>query len=175
MKRLESPRLNLRALREGDEKRMFECWCSDPEVPKFLPWTPHASVEDTKKVLANWIGQMERGERFHWGMELKSDGTLIGNINVVGYLGGVSGTPVIGYCMAKRYWNNGYMTEACKSVLELLFSRGYAEVRIDALPENKGSIRVIEKCGGVYVKTEIEDVPQKNIRVPVNRYIVKAK
>ena len=75
----------------------------------------------------------------------------------------------------KKYWNNGYMTEACKCLLNYLFSNGYTEVKIDAMVENIGSNRVIQKCGGIFVKTENVFRPLKNSNVLVNRYIVNAE
>ena len=46
---------------------------------------------------------------------------------------------------------------------------------IDAMVENIGSNRVIQKCGGIFVKTENVFRPLKNSNVLVNRYIVKAE
>ena len=67
------------------------------------------------------------------------------------------------------------MTEACRRVLEHLFSLGYKEVKIDAMPENIGSNRVIEKCGGEFIGTEEMELPRKNRKAAVNRYIVRAE
>ena len=99
------------------------------------------------------------------------DGQLIGGIDVVGYIEGV---PVIGYVSAQRYWNNGYVTEACKCLLKYLFNHGHKNVKIDAMVDNIGSNRVIQKCGGVLQKTEWEERPLKNDTVLVNRYIIYA-
>lgn len=159
MKTLETPRLYLRPLRAEDAQAMFETWCSDPEASKYLPWEPHKSVEETKKVLEKWIGQMERGERFHWGMELKSDGTLIGEIGVVGYH---RGNPVLGSCSGRAYWGNGYMTEALKTVAAYLFEEGCDTIVIEALQDNRASNRVIEKAGATYVGSYI--VPQSDVK-----------
>ncbi|MBQ4255199.1 MAG: GNAT family N-acetyltransferase, partial [Bacilli bacterium] len=66
----------------------------------------------------------------------------------------------------------GYMTEACKAVLGYLKSLGYSKVRIDAMENNVASIRVIEKCGGVFQNKEMEELPNKKRVEIVNRYIV---
>ena len=63
--------------------------------------------------------------RLNFAIELKSENKLIGGIDVVGYSGGVGGTPIIGYNLSRKYWGNGYMTEACLCLVNYLFSKGY--------------------------------------------------
>ncbi len=154
---------------------MFSGWANDPEVTKYLTWNTHESIDDTRAILDQWIGEYEKPERLNFAIVLKDTDQLIGGIDVVGYLGGAGGTPVIGYNLARAFWNKGYMTEACQCLISHLFSNGYSEIRIDAVSENIGSIRVIEKCGGILLKTEEEYFPLKNETVSVNRYVVKAK
>ncbi|MBO4848694.1 MAG: GNAT family N-acetyltransferase [Clostridia bacterium] len=163
----------MRPFREDDAETMFHAWASDPEVTKYLTWNPHTSVEQSRHIIGVWISEYEKPERLNFAITLKESGELIGGIDVVGYLGGVGGTPVIGYCLSRKHWNRGYMTEACMRVLALLRERGYSEVRIDAMTENVGSNRVILKCGGEYIGTEADPRPMKNDVVPVNRYIVR--
>lgn len=130
-------------------------------------------MKKQRKKLSIWIDEYEKPERLNFAIELKKEGKLIGGIDVVGYLGGLRGTPVIGYNLAQKYWGNGYMTEACHCVIEYLFSRGHTEIRIDAVSENIASIRVIQKCGGIYLKTDEEFFSLKDKTVLINRYIVK--
>ena len=168
---LETERLILRPFREEDAEDMFYGWASDDEVTKYLTWNTHENIDTTKYVLALWIKEYEQPERLNFAIVLKSENKLIGGIDVVGYDNGI---PVIGYNLSRKYWNNGYMTEACQCLLNYLFSNGYAEVKIDAMAENIGSNRVIQKCGGILVKTEENFVPLKNRTVLINRYIVKS-
>ncbi len=168
---LETERLILRPFREDDAEDMFYGWASDDEVTKYLTWNTHKNIDTTKYVLALWIKEYEQPERLNFAIVLKSENKLIGGIDVVGYDNGI---PVIGYNLAQKYWNHGYMTEACQCLLNYLFSNGYAEVKIDAMAENIGSNRVIQKCGGILVKTEENFVPLKNRTVLINRYIVKS-
>ena len=160
---LETERLILRPFREDDAEDMFYGWASDDEVTKYLTWNTHENIDTTKYVLALWIKEYEQPERLNFAIVLKSENKLIGGIDVVGYDNGIP-----------KYWNHGYMTEACQCLLNYLFSNGYAEVKIDAMAENIGSNRVIQKCGGILVKTEENFVPLKNRTVLINRYIVKS-
>ena len=172
---LETKRLILRPFKAEEAEAMFYGWANDPEVTKYLSWNTHKNIEETKDIIEQWIKEYEEPERFNFAIVLKDTDKLIGRIDVVGYFGGVSGTPVIESNLARKYWNKGYMTEACSCLLEFLFSKGYDEVRIDALAENIASIRVIQKCGGVFLRAEEEFFPLKNKTVLINRYIVKAK
>ena len=169
---LETERLILRPFRLDDADEMFARWTSDDEVTKYLTWPTHENVEQTKALLARWVAEYEKPERLNFAIERREDGQLIGGIDVVGYL---DGTPVIGYNLSRACWNRGYMTEACRRVLDYLFSQGFAEVRIDAMVENTGSNRVIQKCGGELIRTEADYHPLKDRTVTVNRYVVKAK
>lgn len=170
---LETDRLILRPFVPEDAEEMFYGWANDPEVTKYLTWPPHESVETTKKIVSQWVEQYKKPERLNFAMVLKENGKLIGGIDVVGYLGGIHGTPVLGCAIGRKYWSCGYVTEALKCLLTLLFAKGYDEVRIDAQVENIGSNRVIQKCGGQFLRTEEDERPLKGDTVFVNRYIVR--
>ena len=167
---LETERLLLRPWRMEDAEDMFYGWATDPEVTKYMTWNPHENIEQTRAILSLWLKQYEKPERVAFAITLKDSNTLIGGIDVVGYIDGV---PVIGYDLAKKYWNNGYMTEACKCVIDFLFSRGFNIIKIDAVNENIGSNKVIQKCGGQFIGQEIEDWSQKNCQMTINHYVFK--
>lgn len=169
---LETDRLILRPFEIDDAEDMYNGWANDPEVTKYLTWDTHKDIEVTKMLLNMWISEYEKPERLNFAIVLKSEEKLIGGIDVVGYLGGADGTPVIGYNLSRRYWGCGYMTEACKCLIGYLFSKGYTDIRIDAMPENTASIRVIEKCGGVFIGSGEEYLPLKDKTALINRYIV---
>ena len=117
---LETERLVLRRFVIEDAEAMFNGWCNDPEVTRFLTWTPHESVEVTRYVLNEWIPQYENGDYFNWAMILKESGKLIGNISVVS-LREITDEALIGYCLSRKYWGNGYMPEALMAVADYLF------------------------------------------------------
>ena len=168
---LETKRLLLRPWRLDDAEPFFHGWASDPKVTKYMTWNPHESVEETKGIVALWVEQYEKPERINFAIELKDTGELIGGIDVVGYLDGV---PVIGYMLKRDKWGRGIMTEACMKLLDFLFANGHDTVRIDAMVENIGSNKVIQKCGGIFIGTEEQDRPMKGDKVLVNRYVFKA-
>ena len=81
MKRIETKRLILRRFTLEDAEDMFNGWCNDPEVTRFLTWPPHGNVEVTKNILKDWISEYENGDYFNWAMELKETGKIVGNIS----------------------------------------------------------------------------------------------
>lgn len=166
---LETERLLLRPFEPDDAEDIFTGWASDPEVTKYLTWNTHKSIDDTKFVLDMWIKEYEMPERINCAIVLKSENKLIGGIDVNGYENGI---PVIGYDLSRKYWNNGYMTEACKCMLRYLFSRGYEKIRIYAMVENIGSNRVIQKCGGILDSTGEDFLPLKNKTITKNLYYI---
>ncbi|MBR1846344.1 MAG: GNAT family N-acetyltransferase [Bacilli bacterium] len=165
---IETPRLLLRPLHEEDAQMMFDNWASDPEVTRYLFWNAHEDISMTRYVLSRWEEEEKDPSCIRFGIEVKEDHQLIGSIDVVRY---VDGVPEVGYCMSRRYWGKGIMTEACKAFLEHLKNRGFHKVIICAYVDNIGSNRVIQKCGLSWVKEVLIDVPLKNLHnVRINWY-----
>ena len=166
---LETERLILRPFEKEDAEAIFYGWASDPEVTRYLTWDTHESIEMTRALLEMWEKEYEQPDRLNFGIVLKEENRLIGGIDVVRY---ADGAPVIGYDLARAYWNKGYATEACRRVLDHLFSIGHDRVRIDAVRENTGSNRVIQKCGGTLTSTGTQHHDTKGDLV-INRYIIR--
>lgn len=150
MKVIESERLILRNLDLEDAPCMYEAWASDEEVTKFLTWKPHKSVEDTRKVLEGWVKEYENQGTYRFGLVEKESGELIGMIDVIGYH---HENPVLGAALARSHWNRGYITEALKTFTSFLFQEGFTTIVAEAVRENYGSNRAIEKAGFTLVKT----------------------
>ena len=148
---IETERLLLRKLRIEDVKPMFENWANDPEVTKYLTWNPHENIEVTKTIINRWLEEEKDLKTIRFIITLKDGGEPIGSIDVVNY---IDGDPEIGYCLSKKYWNQGLMTEACKAFIKYLFNIGFTKVLIKAVVENIGSNRVIEKCGFKFTHQE---------------------
>lgn len=168
MKELETERLLLRRIRREDAQRIFDCWASDPEVTRYLTWQPHASVAVTEAIVARWLADYDKPDTYRYGIELRETGELIGMIDVVGYH---HGNPVIGYCSGRAYWGNGYMTEALKALCAALFEAGYSMIRIEAVRENIGSNRVIQKAGFRFANSREQPMSESKPEiVTINSY-----
>ncbi len=168
MKELETERLLLRRIRREDAQRIYDCWASDPEVTRYLTWQPHASVAVTEAIVARWLADYDKPDTYRYGIELRETGELIGMIDVVGYH---HGNPVIGYCSGRAYWGNGYMTEALKALCAALFEAGYSMIRIEAVRENIGSNRVIQKAGFRFANSREQPMSESKPEiVTINSY-----
>ena len=55
--------------------------------------------------------------------------------------------PELGYWLGEPFWGQGIAPEAASALLKATSSLGVSEVRARVLAHNKGSIRVLEKCG----------------------------
>ena len=167
-KELISERLILRKLNIDDAESIFSNWASDPEVAKYLTWPAHTNIEQTKRILDLWIKEYENPKTYRYGIVLKHNNELIGIIDVVDE---INNCPEIGYCLARKYWNNGYMSEACKRFVQYLFDVGYQRILIEANENNIGSNRVIQKVGFTFTHKETKPCSRwKPYLVTVNWY-----
>lgn len=148
---LKTERLVLRPFRAGDAEEMYKNWASDPVVTKYLTWVPHKSVEETRALLSLWEEEAKRPDTYHWAITL--GGEVIGDIALVS-VSEENERAVTGYCLSKKYWGKGIMTEAYGEVLRYLFEEiGFHRIEATHSLENPASGRVMEKCGLLYEGT----------------------
>lgn len=149
--KLITERLILRKLRRDDALAMFNNWDNDPEVAKYTLWVAHENVEVTKKLVDKWLEDYKDDKTIRYVITLKDNDEPIGSIDVVNYH---SNIPEIGYCLSRKCWGKGYMTEACNVFIDYLFSLGHKSILIRADERNIGSLKVIEKCGFKFTHKE---------------------
>lgn len=152
-KNLETPRLILRRFTMDDAQAMYDNWASDEEVTKYLTWLAHGSVEITKMVLEDWTAGYQRDDCYQWAIVPKELGQPIGSIGVVS-CNERAESAHIGYCMGRKWWHQGIMTEALQAVIGYLFDEVGMQ-RIDSRhdPRNPHSGGVMKKCGMKYEGT----------------------
>lgn len=164
---IETERLILRKLQESDLDAIF-AWASDEEVAKYVTFSTHQTKEDTRRILDLWLRQYEDEDTIRFAIVKKDSSEVMGMIDVPRIT--PEGYPEIGYSSAKKYWGKGYMTEACKAMVDYLFERGYQKILIRARVENIGSNRVIEKTGFVFTKREEVHLEKLDKMVTLNFY-----
>jgi ribosomal-protein-alanine N-acetyltransferase len=143
---IETVRLTLRPLTMADDEAIY-AYGSDPEVSKYVLYETHASIEDSRVFLHSIMEQYANHEPSALAIELKKEKKLIGTI---GYLhwNGEHKRVEIGYALSRDFWNQGYVSEAAKGLIDYFFSNSDL-IRIEArcrLP-NLASARVMEKAG----------------------------
>jgi [ribosomal protein S5]-alanine N-acetyltransferase len=141
---LETARLRLRSPKIEDAKVIFHNYAQDPVVTRYLVWLPHQSIETTEKFIADCIDQRARASVFPYVITRKSDGDLLGMIDLRPHQHGAN----IGYVLAKEHWRQGIMTEAARSVVDYALAQP-ASYRVQAFcdVENVASARTLEKIG----------------------------
>ena len=150
MLHFETDRLILRDYNENDFEEYYKLK-SDPETMYYLQdiqlFTQEEAKIDFDMVLRD---SKEAGRKFYFfHIEMKETHEQIGS---VGYTV-VDNTPLgkivhAGYFIYPKFWGKGYTTEAFRRVLEFAFMENNVyRVTTGCLAENKGSERVMQKCG----------------------------
>jgi ribosomal-protein-alanine N-acetyltransferase len=166
-KPLQTKRLYLRSFRPGDAPGMFASYCHDEEVSRYLTWYPHPTLADTEAFLTFKIA--EQKEPYHYDWLITKDEVIIGSLDVVKLY--PEGGFEIGYCLERKSWGYGYMSEAFHAALCFLFDEaGYRYAIMKAQVENTRSRHVIEKQGFHYDHDDTEEVPLKKKTVVVAVY-----
>ena len=144
---IETERLLLRKITMNDASDMFNNWASDEEVTKYLTWDAHETIDGTKAIISMWEKELEQDDCYRWCIELRENNQVIGGIDVV-KLNIDLESAVIGYCMSKKYWNKGIMTEALIAVQDYLFQHvGLNRIEAYHDTRNPASGKVMEKAG----------------------------
>jgi RimJ/RimL family protein N-acetyltransferase len=144
---LTTERLLLQDFSENDWPSVHE-YASDPEVVRYTDWGPNTEqqTKDFIALMQSLRGQTPRTE-YTLAVILKSENRLIGtcglSIEKPEHREGA-----LGYCYSRRFWGQGYATEAAAATLangfgQLDLHRIYATC--DVL--NVRSWRVMEKIG----------------------------
>ena len=74
IKTLETERLILRKLDESDAEEMYKNWASDDEVTKYVRWSTHKNIDETKKYIKFENEQCKGDNYYNWGIVLKETG-----------------------------------------------------------------------------------------------------
>ena len=172
----------LRTWLDSDAETLFK-YASDPDVGPRAGWSPHKSVEESLEIIrtvfnkdtTTWAivlketGQpMEQREQSDVcidsaeSRERKTEGHVIG---AMGYgascdckLPTRDGEPIVGYWVAKPYWNKGYCTEALQLMLDHIRRNTLLTSLLSGhFVDNPASGRVMEKCGFVPTGEECYD------------------
>ncbi|MGI5894567.1 MAG: GNAT family N-acetyltransferase [Candidatus Merdivicinus sp.] len=149
-KPLETERLLLRRFEIGDLHDFSE-YAVSPEVGPAAGWKPHESVEESQKILDEFIA----GEDV-WAIVWKETGKVIGSIGLheESKRSPSADTRMLGYVLSRDYWGRGIMTEAARRMIAYAFEEcGLELLSVQHFSFNNRSRRVIEKCGFTYEGT----------------------
>jgi [ribosomal protein S5]-alanine N-acetyltransferase len=148
---LETDRLWLRPWQVSEASIQRELWSErDPRVP------PHRRIDADGHPTVGEIAQGIRDARPSstglLAIERKAAGDVIGYCGLVDSGRGMDGEPELAYELLRRFWGQGYATEASWAVLEWARSSGYDRVSATVWDWNVASRRVLAKLG--FTETE---------------------
>jgi len=145
---LKTGRLILREFKEDDWQAMHE-YASDPEVVRYMQWTPKTEEETRDWIKRAISNQQERSRRnYQFAVVRKADKRLIGGCSIINISNPEDGEAGIVYVLNRSFWNQGYMTEAVKRVVKFGFSElGLHRIYATLAPDNFASARLLEKAG----------------------------
>lgn len=151
---LHTERLILRAFRLEDAADVQRL-AKDPDVASATyEIEQHASEDGTAQEWLHWCHEwLEDGERTNFAITLRTDGTLIGTVELTFRAHLPARDAELGYWIGKPYWNCGYATEAAKAIV----AYGFREHDIESIyayyfARNPASGRVMQKIGMHYAE-----------------------
>ena len=141
---LKTERLRLRKAKLADAEAIFRQYAQDPEVTKYVSWSAHQSIDETREYVRMCLLAWDVGKAFHWVIESVEDKHVMGMI-----IARVAAEKwELGFVLARPHWRQGYMTEALKAIIAWALKqkeihRVWAVCDVD----NIASARVMEKVG----------------------------
>ena len=149
--------LRLRRFAPSDAEKMFENWARDEDVARYVKWTAHEDIDETRQVLLEWCARYNTDRTWYqWCIEL--DGEPIGSITLFD-VDVNGGTGEIGYCLGKRWWGRRIMTRCVGAVCAFAFvDVGLETLRIRHVSKNPASGIVAQHNRFVYERTDRDSV-----------------
>jgi ribosomal-protein-alanine N-acetyltransferase len=140
----ETARLLLRPPTLDDAEPIFQGYAQDPTVSKYLVWRPHQDIDTTRSFLERCAHFWRDETAFPWVIIRAEDGALLGMVELR-----IEGPRAdLGYGLARRFWGNGYATEAVTVIVQwALAQESIQRVWATCDVENQASARVLEKAG----------------------------
>lgn len=167
-KKLETERLILRKGSVNDAEEIFNNYCTDPLVTKYVTWDVHKSIDDSIKYLKHFEESYSKEHSYNWLIEDKGINQVVGAIAAI-HVDVKNGTIEIGYCLGSKWWNKGYMTEVLKEVIQFLFEEvGVETIYAEHWADNPSSGKVMLKSGMKYEGSLRNRLIDKNTNKPTN-------
>jgi len=140
----ETSRLLAKPAAIEDTKVVFDEYASDPAVAKYMTWTPHRGVDDTKDFLTRCERVWADGSAFPWSLWRKQDGAFVGLIEMRVHANAAD----LGYALGRRWWRQGLMSEAVTAVVQWALEQpSIYRVWATCDVENEASARLLARVG----------------------------
>ncbi|WP_019676145.1 GNAT family N-acetyltransferase [Arsukibacterium perlucidum] len=154
-----SPRLSFTLLTEQDAELLFEV-DQDEEVMRYLNGGKRTSMQQITEIFLPRMAQYRNPARGFgiWQIRRVEDNTYLGWV-LIRPMGFNTATPSeddveLGWRFMRRYWGQGYASEAAEAVALAVTANNPAVNYLSAIamPDNAGSIGVMRKLGMQFIK-----------------------
>jgi ribosomal-protein-alanine N-acetyltransferase len=143
---LETKRLILRALLPDDAESLFKI-LGDEEVTEFYDDDIFRSESQAREQINSWNDGFRARRCVRWGIARRGKGEIIGTCGYYGFHS-LHKRAGIGYELARSSWQQGIMTEALGAIIRFgLMDIGLNRIQAVVMPENEGSVRLLEGLG----------------------------
>ena len=146
----------MRRWRESD-RAPFAAMNADPEVMAFLTSPQSPSASDAS--IDAWQAQFAAQGWSNWAVELRESGEFIGftRLSVPGRTFSFSPCVEVGWRLARKFWGNGFATEAARAALQVAFEwLALREVVSFTAVRNLRSRSVMERIGMRHTNQDFE-------------------
>lgn len=160
---IESDRLILRRFKKTDATDMLRYWISIPDVQKNYGEPVYNSLVEVEVLLDKWITSYTNNDCYRWAIILKDSNINIGQIGFY-KVNNRHRKLDVEYCIGKKFWKNGYATEALKSVIDYTFNNTmYNRIQAFHRSKNATSGLVLRKAGMKYEGTLRQSILHDNV------------
>ena len=162
---LEGERLILRRFTEADMTAIFAIF-GDVEVNRFLPWYPVRSLDEAAEYYRTRYASVYSQPRgYAYAIARKCDNRPIGYINL-----DVGESHDLGYGLLREYWRQGYVSEACRTLIRRAMMDGIPYITATHDVNNPASGQVMRAVGMKYMYSYEELWQPKNYSVIFRMY-----
>lgn len=161
IKTLETERLILREFRNSDAESLYNTYGTDKEITRYMLWKNYETIDDAIKVIDFYQKSYKENSSYRqYAIILKRTDELIGQISF--NINTKHESAEIGYLIARKFQNNGYMSESINKFLRYLIDElRCTRVSAEVMTNNIVCIKLLEKCGfikeGVFLKKYKKD------------------
>ena len=114
----------------------WEATSPDPDLPPI----------SFAQMVRRFAAQARTGDAFPWALTVQ--GRLAGQVNVSGIIRGSAQSAVVGHWIGQEFAGRGHMPLSVALAIDHCFGPGgLHRVEINIRPENRASLRVVEKLG----------------------------
>ncbi len=138
-------RLILRHYRLEDALTLYEMIGTDEQMTQYTGWNPYSTKSIAEETVRTFIANADTPHFYGW--VIQHDGELIGTVGAYDFNPDTN-TVEIGISIGRKYWGNGYASEALQAVLQYLVNReDIVLVTAWCAADNKASAAVMKHCG----------------------------